>query len=255
MFKSTDGGATWSQQLTLFPITDTCEFVDPLSTRCIMDGYTGARVDLGSAPSVDIANGAPDGTDATNVIIDTWSDAAAGLNHEQSLVSWSTDGGTTWQAPTAVSSPTDRPMYTAAALSPSGDRAYVIYEAVTSPWAASDLSSPRPYHGVLLSAPVTGAGPAGWTNLYNGPSGDLRATYPGHVLWQERIGDYVYAAATRQYGLGLWIDARNAAVCQAVQDWRAQSLAAGQPIIPAPWPLADCPSGFGNTDVWAVTTG
>jgi hypothetical protein len=88
MFKSTDGGATWSNPLTLFSVTDTCELVDPLSLRCIMDGYTGARTDLGSAPSVDIANGAPTGADATNMIIDAWCDATGGVKHEQARVSW-----------------------------------------------------------------------------------------------------------------------------------------------------------------------
>jgi hypothetical protein len=91
--------------------------------------------------------------------------------------------------------------------------------------------------------------------VYNGPFGDLRATYPGHRLREERIGDYVYAAASRDYGVGVWLDARNAAVCPAVQDWRARSLAAGQPVLPAPWPLADCPAAFGNTDIWSAATG
>jgi hypothetical protein len=195
MFTSHDGSATWTRPQTLFRITDVCAFVDPLSLRCVMDGYTGARTDIGSTPSVDIANGAPTGKDATNLIIDGWSDASAGLNHEQARVSWSADGGKSWHTPTAVSAPTDRPIYTAPAISPSGDRVYVVYEAVTSPWA-----------------------------------------------------DYVYAAASRDYGVGVWIDARNAQVCPAVQLWRAQSLATGQSLIPAPWPLADCPAGFGNTD-------
>src|SRR6266571_14977 len=115
MFTSSDGGATWTRPQTLFRITDVCAFVDPLSLRCVMDGYTGARVDIGSTPSVDIANGAPTGKDATNLIIDAWSDASAGLNHEQARVSWSADGGKSWHEPTAVSAPTDRPIYAAPA--------------------------------------------------------------------------------------------------------------------------------------------
>ncbi len=79
MWTSTDGGATWSKPQTLFAITDVCEFVDPLSQRCIMDGQTGARMDLGAIPSVDIANGAPTGAGATNLIVDAWSDALAGV--------------------------------------------------------------------------------------------------------------------------------------------------------------------------------
>src|SRR5206468_51650 len=46
MFKSFDGGAHWTKAKTLFRTTDPCSFVDPLSSRCVMDGYTGARTDL-----------------------------------------------------------------------------------------------------------------------------------------------------------------------------------------------------------------
>jgi hypothetical protein len=255
MFTSTDGGFHWSKARTLFTITDPCFFQDPLSGRCVMDGFTGARTDLASSPSVDIANGAPTGTDATNLIVDAWADASDGLNNEKTRVAWSTDGGATWHGPTAVSLPGDRPMYAAPALSPSGDRVYVVYEAVTSPWAGDDVTTPRPWHGVFLSAPVDGAGPGSWATVYNGPLADLRSSFPGHRFREERVGDYVYAAASRDYGVGLWIDVRNAAVCPAIQDWRAQSLAAGSPLIPAPWPLTDCPSTWGNMDVWAATTG
>jgi hypothetical protein len=55
--------------------------------------------------------------------------------------------------------------------------------------------------------------------------------------------------------VGVWTDARDAAVCDAVQRYRAASLAAGQLALPAPWPLAACPATFGNTDIWSATTG
>jgi hypothetical protein len=239
----------------MLTVTDVCEYVDLLSQHCVMDGQTGARMDLGAMPSIDIANGAPTGAGASDLIVDAWSDATAGVNNEQALVSTSADRGRSWSSPSPVSAPGDRPMYTAAAVSPTGDRAYVIYEAVTSPWAGDDLTSPRPYHGVFMTAPLTAAGPGPWSPIYNGPPGDLRATYPGHVLWQERVGDYVYAAAGPEYGIGTWIDARNATVCQPIQQWRAGSLVTGQPVLPAPWPLAECPETFGNSDVRAATTG
>lgn len=254
LLTSTDGGAHWSKIRTLFSVTDPCYFMDPLSGRCVMDGYTGARTDLSASPSVDIANGAPTGTGATNLIVDAWSDAAT-LNHETTQLTWSTNGGTDWHAPIAVSLASDRPMYSAPAVSPTGDKVYVVYEAVTSPWAGDDVSSPRPYHGVFRSAPVTASGPGTWTTEYNGPLADLRSSFPGHRFREERIGDYVYAAASRDYGIGLWIDVRNTEVCPAIQDWRAQSLAAGHIVIPAPYPPTDCPATWGNMDVWAATTG
>ena len=254
MFKSFDGGVHWTKARTIQQTTDPCFFQDPLSGRCVMDGYTGARTDLAAAPSVDIANGAPTGNDATNLIVDAWADATGGLNNEDTKFSWSSNGGSTWSAPDSVSLGGDRPIYAAPAISPSGDRVYVVYEAVTSPWRGDDVSSARPYHGVFRSAPISGAGPGTWVTEYNGPLGDLRSSFPGHRLREERIGDYVYAAASRTYGVGLWIDARNAEVCSAVQDWRGDSLAAGHIIIPAPWPTEICPT-FGNMDVWAATTG
>jgi hypothetical protein len=254
MFKSFDGGAHWTKARKIATVTDPCFFLDPLSGRCVMDGYTGARTDLAAAPSVDIANGAPTGDDATNLIVDTWADATGGLNHEDAKLMWSSNGGKEWSAPASVSLGSDRPIYAAPAISPSGDRVYVVYEAVTSPWRGDDVDSPRPYHGVFRSAPIGNGGPGAWATEYNGPFGDLRSSFPGHRLREERIGDYVYAAASRDYGVGLWIDARNAEVCPAVQDWRAASLTAGSIVIPAPWPTEDCPT-FGNMDVWSATTG
>jgi hypothetical protein len=114
---------------------------------------------------------------------------------------------------------------------------------------------------VFLTAPLTGGAPGSWSTIYNGSTttaaghNDLRGTYPGHDIYQERVGDYVYAAATATYGLGVWTDAQNATVCGPVQTYRAASLAAGTRALPAPWPLTACPGTFGNTDIWASTTG
>src|SRR5207253_8454058 len=135
-----------------------------------------------------------------------------------------------------------------------GTHAYVVYEAVTAPWRGSDFTSARPYHGVFLSSPIDASGvPTGWTTEFNETPGDLRATYPGHDLYQERVGDYIYAAASNSYGVGVWTSAANAAVCSPIQDYRERSYAAGHRDLPgAPWPLTDCPMNFGNTDIQSI---
>ena len=253
MFKSFDGGEHWTSEQVVQQITDPCYFADPVYGRCVMDGYAGARTDLAASPSVDIANGAPTGFAATNEIVDVWADGTA-LNGEQTRLTWSTDGGATWAPPRAVQLAGDRPMYAAPAISPRGDRMYVVYEAARDPWRGSDMTSRRRYRGVFLTAPIAAGVPGSFSAALTGPVGDLRGTYPGHDIYQERIGDYVYAAATSTYGLGVWTDARDAKVCAAVQDYRAASLAAGQRVTPGPWPLFTCPT-FGNTDIWAATTG
>src|SRR6266511_3396185 len=213
VFKSSDGGKSWTKSQIVRQITDPCFFVDPVYGRCVLDGFAGARTDLSASPSVDIAN----------------------------------------NAPTGIAAPT---------ISPTGDRIYVVYEADTAPWRGADMTSPRPYHGVVLTAPLGASGaPGSWSSVYNGSTdtsaghNDLRATYPGHDIYQERVGDYVYAAATPGYGVAVWTDAQNATVCGPVQSYRAASLAAGTRVLPAPWPLAVCPATFGNTDIWSATTG
>jgi hypothetical protein len=255
MFKSFDGGAHWTKGQVVQNVTNPCSFVDPVEGRCVMDGYSGARTDLSASPSISIANGAPTGAGATNEIIDAWANAPV-LNGERTDVSFSTDGGAIWSAPQAVSLAGDRPLYAAPAIAPDGSRAYVVYEADTAPWAGSDFTSPRPYHGVLVTSALDSTGmPTGWSTEFDEATGDLRATYPGHDMYQERVGDYVYAAASATYGVGVWTSAINASVCDAVQSWRAASFTAGQKVLPAPWPLADCPATFGNTDIYSISTG
>ncbi|TMD08030.1 MAG: hypothetical protein E6J01_04615 [Chloroflexi bacterium] len=255
MFQSFDGGIHWTAGSVIANVTDPCYFIDPIEGRCVMDGFSGARTDLAASPSVSIANGAPTGAGASNEIVDAWADAPV-LNGEVTKFQFSTDAGATWSDPQTVSLGGDRPLYAAPAISPSGSRAYVIYEADTAPWRGSDFTSPRPYHGVLVSSALDASGaPTGWHTVFNESPGDLRATYPGHDLYQERVGDYVYAAASDTYGVGVWTSAANAALCPAVQKYRSDSFAAGHRALPgAPWPLTDCPATFGNTDIMSAST-
>jgi hypothetical protein len=262
MFKSTDGGKSFTKAQVIRQITDPCFFVDPVYGRCVMDGFAGARTDLSAGPSVDVANGAPTGAGATNEIVNAWADGGSDVNANKTLLSWSVNGGTTWSPAATVSLAGDRPLYAAPAISPAGDKLYVVYEADTAPWRGANMTSPRPYHGVFLTAPVgAGGAPASWSTVYNGSTdtsaghNDLRGTYPGHDIYQERVGDYVYAVATASYGAAVWTDAQNATVCGPVQTYRAASLSAGGRALPAPWPLAVCPATFGNTDTWSATTG
>jgi hypothetical protein len=109
---------------------------------------------------------------------------------------------------------------------------------------------------VVLHANIgAGGAPTGWTVLHRGAVGDPRGSAQNN-LQAEFLGDYVYAAATRTYGTAVWNDARNAAVCPAINAWRA-ALQTGS-TAPPPAPNVDCPATFGNTDIfggsWADPT-
>ena len=80
LIKSFDGGKSWTRPVNIGLAVDTCFLVqfDGTGFRCVEDGVAGARDDLSASPSIDIANGAPTGADATNVIYRTWVDGRNG---------------------------------------------------------------------------------------------------------------------------------------------------------------------------------
>src|SRR6266496_2288522 len=92
VIKSLDGGQTWRPPQDVVAITDPCFHVDRVSRRCVIDGIAGARTDIAAMPSIDIANGAPTGVDATNEIVDSWVDGRDGPDHEKVFLAYSTNG-------------------------------------------------------------------------------------------------------------------------------------------------------------------
>jgi hypothetical protein len=141
MYVSTDGGAHFTGPALLSTAVNP-GVVDPVIGRPVMDGVAGARNDLAFAPSADIANGAPTGTDATNRIVLTWADGRQGLNNEQLMLMTSSNGGASFSGPTAVPLAIgDRPYYTAPAISPNGTDVYITYNAFTTPYR-DNTSSP-----------------------------------------------------------------------------------------------------------------
>jgi len=191
MTRSFDGGKSFDKPRAVASVTDVGVF-DPVQQDIVFDGVTGARTD--SFLSVDIANGAPYGTGATNVIALAWADARAGLNHEQALVQLSSDQGQTWTTPADGAQLGDRADFPAS-----------------------------------LSATALGA----FTTLHGGAAGDSRAS-SANALEDGLLGDYNYAAATNGSVTAVWNDARAAADCPAVDAYRDSLLTANPMKAPAP---------------------
>jgi hypothetical protein len=237
--RSFDGGSSFEKPRPVATVHDVGVF-DPVSGRIVFDGFAGTRTD--SFPSLSIANGAPTGADATDTLVLSWPDGA--VNHEQALVQTSVDLGLTWSTPVNAAQSGDRPDNPAVAISPNGKDLYLVYNGYLDPFQTT-TANPRRMQGVARHADVGAGGAVGsFSTLHRGAVGDARGST--RTLNRELIYDYQYAAAARDYGVVIWIDARDAAVCPAVNAYR-QSLIDGSPI-PAPSPLTDCPPTFGNLD-------
>jgi hypothetical protein len=247
---STDGGHKWSKaQPVAGPVTQPGVF-DPVLGRPVIDGIAGARSDLAPAPSVDIANGAPTGADATNRIVMTY--VSGEITKPHVYFTESTNGGSTWSAPRTIEGPTDRGYYTAPAISPNGTDVYVVYNAFTTPYQPT-TATPRSLVGVVLHAASGGSGPTGaFSEIHRGAPGDPRGSSQNNLV-AEFLGDYVYAVATRTFGAAVWNDTRAAADCPAIDAWR-MALETGDTSVPRPAPQQDCPPNFGNPDIFAFTS-
>ena len=276
MIKSPDGGTTWQRPVNLFTAFDTCNYFEPSIGRCVEDGVAGARSDLSPAPSVDIANGAPSGGDATDRIVLTWVDGRDGLNREHVMFSSSPRGGGSFTTPRTIERPGDRGYYSAPAISPNGRDVYLVYNAFLTPFRQSAIGpgNDRELVGVVLHANASASSVGTFGELHRGLPGDARGSSQNDLA-AEFLGDYVYAAATRTYGAAVWNDMRNGSDCPAVDAYRQElhddALSTGAQTAEAeeprgemsrekqaeeetgperPEPQQQCAPTFGNSDIY-----
>jgi hypothetical protein len=256
MVRSFDGGASWTRPVELFTAVDACFAVqfDGAGFRCVMDGIGGARDDLASSPSVDLALD-------TGFLYDVWADGREGDddpvdNTTQLRLAFAhaSEAGSpaAWTEMDVPVGPDDRPYYAAIALSPDGTDAYIVYNAFTTPYR-NDTTSSRGLVGVVMHAdvdPVTGE-PGEFTEIHRGAEGDPRGSAQNNIVL-EFLGDYVYADATNDYGVAVWNDVREASTCDAVDEWRAEVQEEGPPLDTSDRPAIqqECDPMFGNSDIW-----
>jgi hypothetical protein len=248
--RSFDGGATFENRRKLVTVHPTGVF-DPVLGRNTMDGIAGARSDLSTAPSVDVANGAPTGAGATDRIVMSWVDGQT-VNDEHVMFSTSTDAGDHWTAPVSVeTSASDRGFYVATAVSPDGSDVWLVYNAFTTQYQTT-TTNPRPLVGVVAHADVTAGVVGVFGEVHRSTPGDARGSSQND-LTGEFLGDYVYASATNDFGAFLWNDVRTALDCAAVDAWRsALRTKDKKDDPPRPEPNNDCSADFGDSSIFGA---
>ena len=203
----------------------------------------------------------------------TWVDGRDGLNNEHVMFSTSTSGGDRWTPMRQIERPGDRGYYSAPAISPNGTNVWLVYNAFTEPYKTSALGADndRPLIGQVLHATVSGGNVGAFAPAHRGQSGDARGSSQNNLA-AEFLGDYVYAAATNDYGVSVWNDVRDAADCGPIDQFREdlhnEALTTGQPTAEAEEPRGEseegedadapvapavqqvCPATFGNSDIF-----
>ena len=248
--RSFDGGVRFERPRAVVTVHE-CGLPDPVTGRYSFDGVAGARTD--SFPSVDIANGAPTGADATDEIVMTWCDgptpsATEPGPNEQALVAYSLDHGGSFVVAGNAAPAGDRPDFPAIAISPDGTALYLTYTNFLQPWQPSALAPPRLAQGVVRTTTISTGAPGSWTDRNRGPTGDARGSSQNNLV-AEFLGDYNYAAATRDHGVAVWNDVRAAADCPAIDAYR-QALVDEDPNATRPEEEQECPLAFGNSDIF-----
>jgi hypothetical protein len=246
MAPPTNGGVRFDKPRAIAR-TGTVGAFDPAQGRLTFDGVAGSRTNEG--PTFDIANGAPSGIGAPDTLLLGWLDGRNGLNNERSMVSSSTDGGTTWSAEFDTTETGDRPNFPWVAISPDGEDVYVTYMGFLDPWR-STTADPRRMQGVVRHADFSDL--ATWNTLHRGQIGDARGS-SANGLTSEFLGDYDYVMATNDGAVAVWNDVRDAAVCGAINVYR-QALLDGTPTA-APDVQTECPPTFGTSDPFGAACG
>jgi hypothetical protein len=225
---SHDGGKTFPRQnITVATVTD--DFVSPAPGSSF-------RQDARAFPSFTIA---PDGT-----LYVAWGnrtgDPANG--HAVVMLTKSANGGLTWSAPVVAGDVAGRSAFFASVTTdPSGtvDVAFLALDDVPSGTA------PGPgvvHHDAYLSQSTDGGNSFGSPMLISTATSDPDGSST-NSLRAQFLGDYITAVADATHVYAVWTDSRNATPCAAVDAFRAGTG-------PKPDVITQCPTTFGNTDIF-----
>jgi hypothetical protein len=237
---STDGGLTFTAPITIAQVTDYPLTGTPFDVVDLFNRVPGmsARVDCYPHP-------ASDSSSARVYVV--WCDFSGGHGVVKGAVS--TDG-MNWTLLGTIASVTGRnAFFPAASVAPSGTVS-LTFDALTQPPANNPFQTGvQVYDNYFAESPVGGLAFGAPVQVSTASSNPDGSSY--NNLQEQFIGDYIGIVAGPINAYIVWTDARNASLCQAVDDYR-NAVYAGSKTAVAPNPDTACAASFGNTDTEAA---
>ncbi len=166
-------------------------------------------------------------------------------NHTVAMVVRSTDGGKTWGTPVVAGDVTDRSeIFQAVSVDPTG-RVDLVFDALDDVPVGTPPGAGVVFYDAYWTQSTDGG--ATWSTPLKITS---RSSDPDvsafNQLKPQFIGDYISAVADASHVYAVWTDGRNGSTCAAID---AYELGTG----PKPNVIQECPTTFGNTDIYLGT--
>ncbi len=225
---SHDGGKTFPMQnITVATVTD--DFVNPAPGSSF-------RQDARVFPSFSIA---PNGT-----LYVAWSNRTGDPTngHAVVLVTKSTSGGLTWSTPVVAGDVSGRSAFFASVTTDPSNNVDVVFLALDDvPTGTAPGAGVVHYDAYFTRSTNGGASfssPLKISTATSDPDGSST-----NSLAAQFLGDYITTVADASHVFAVWTDSRNATPCAAVDAFRAGT--ASKPNV-----IANCPTTFGNTDIF-----
>lgn len=223
---SRDGGASFGQSLVIAQAPSEVPAALPGASFRISPGFPS--ISVGSDGSVYVA----------------WTNYLSG--HGTVQLVHSTDRGATWSAPITAGNVPGRSAYFAAVTArPTAGNVAIVFNAL------DDVAASTPPGAAVTSFDAYVARSSDFGQTFETPirlsttSSDPDASSTNSLAAQF-LGDYVSAVSDGTHVYGIWTDTRNGATCAAVDAFRAGTG-------PQPNVITQCPTTFGNSDIYLGT--
>jgi hypothetical protein len=240
---STDGGTTFTAPITIAQVVDYPVRGTPFDVVDLFNRVPGmsARVDCYPHPAADPSSAR---------VYAVWCDFGSGRGVVKGAVS---SDGKSWTSLGTIASVAGRnAFFPAADVAPNG-LVSLTFDALTFPHPDnSPLDTSTVYDNYYAESPAGGTAFTAPVRVSTASSNPDGSSY--NNLQEQFIGDYIDIVAGPRSAYIVWTDARNAAKCAAVDNYR-NAVYAGSKSAVAPNPDTACTTNFGDTDTMtAVVT-